>query len=82
MKILISSLHRRERKLPPVWDEVVIDTDVLISAAIEAQSVPSLAVHRAAQRGVQLKSGMTEADLMEVIDRPYLRPRRATGWCN
>jgi len=51
---------------------VVIDPGVFISAAIQAQTVPSIAVHRAAQRGVLLKSGSTEAELMEVIDRPYL----------
>jgi uncharacterized protein len=51
---------------------VVIDTGVFISAAIKAQTVPSLAVHRAAQRGVLLKSSSTEAELLEVIDRPYL----------
>ena len=51
---------------------VVIDTGVFISAAIKAQTVPNIAVYRAAQRGVLLKSSSTEAELMEVIDRPYL----------
>lgn len=51
---------------------VVIDTGVFISAAIKAQTVPSIAVHRAAQREVLLKSRSTEAELMEVIARPYL----------
>ncbi len=51
---------------------VVIDTGVFISAAIKAQTVPNIAVYRAAQRGVLLKSRSTEAELIEVIDRPYL----------
>ncbi|HME22397.1 MAG TPA: putative toxin-antitoxin system toxin component, PIN family [Acetobacteraceae bacterium] len=51
---------------------VVIDTGVLISAAIKAQTVPSVAVYRAVQRDVVLKSDMTEAELREVITRPYL----------
>ncbi len=51
---------------------VVIDTGVFISAAIKAQTVPNIAVYRAAQRGVLLKSSSTEAELIEVIDRPYL----------
>ena len=51
---------------------VVIDTGVLISAAIKAQTVPSIAVYRAVQRDVVLKSDMTEAELREVIARPYL----------
>ena len=53
---------------------VVIDTSVLISAAIKAQTVPNAAVYQAEQRGVLLKSPVTEADLIEVIDRPYLAP--------
>src|SRR5665213_2501040 len=51
---------------------IVIDTGVLISAAIKTQTVPSIAVYQAAQRGVLLKSTVTEAELMDVIDRPYL----------
>ena len=51
---------------------IVIDTGVLVSAAIKAQTVPNIAVHQAVQRGVLLKSSATEAELMDVIDRPYL----------
>jgi putative PIN family toxin of toxin-antitoxin system len=51
---------------------VVVDTNIFISAAIKAQTIPNIAVYRAAQRGVLLKSHVTEAELTEVIDRPYL----------
>jgi putative PIN family toxin of toxin-antitoxin system len=51
---------------------VVIDTGVFISAAIKSQTAPNIAVHQAEQRGVLLKSQATEAELMDVIDRPYL----------
>ncbi len=51
---------------------VVIDTGVFTSAAIKAQTVPGIAVYRAAQRGLLLKSRSTEAELVEVIDRPRL----------
>ena len=51
---------------------VVIDTGVFVSAAIKAQTTPSIAVYRAERRGVLLKSRTTEAELMDVIDRPYL----------
>lgn len=51
---------------------VVIDTGVFISAALKAETVPNLAVYRATQRGVLLKSPSTEAELREVIDRPHL----------
>jgi putative PIN family toxin of toxin-antitoxin system len=57
---------------------VVIDTGVLISAALKAQTVPSIAVYQAAQRGVLLKSSLTEAELMDVVDRPYLARLIAT----
>ncbi|HEY1931796.1 MAG TPA: putative toxin-antitoxin system toxin component, PIN family [Acetobacteraceae bacterium] len=51
---------------------VVIDTNLFVSAAIKAHTVPSTAVNRAANRDTLLKSSVTEAELMEVIDRPYL----------
>ena len=51
---------------------VVVDTNIFISAAIKSQTIPNIAVYRAAQRGVLLKSHVTEAELMAVIDRPYL----------
>jgi putative PIN family toxin of toxin-antitoxin system len=51
---------------------VVIDTSVFVSAAIKAQTAPNIAVYLAARRGVLLKSHSTEAELMEVIGRPYL----------
>lgn len=51
---------------------IVIDTGVFISAAIKARTAPNIAVYRAARRGVLLKSRSTEAELVEVIDRPHL----------
>jgi uncharacterized protein len=51
---------------------VVIDTGVLISAAIKTRTVPSIAVYQAGQRGALLRSQATEAELLDVIDRPYL----------
>jgi putative PIN family toxin of toxin-antitoxin system len=51
---------------------VIIDTGVFISAAIKTQTIPNLAVYRAAQFGVLPKSNATEAELLEVIDRPFL----------
>jgi putative PIN family toxin of toxin-antitoxin system len=51
---------------------VVVDTSVLISAAIKSQTLPSIALYQAEQRGVLLKSHASEAELMDVIDRPYL----------
>jgi predicted nucleic acid-binding protein len=59
----------------------VIDTGVFVSAAIKAQTPPSAAVHLAVVRGVLLKSRSTEAELMEVIDRPYLARLIAAAAC-
>jgi len=50
----------------------IIDTGVLISAAIKMQSTPSFAIHCAMQTGVLLKSRSTEDEFLDVIDRPYL----------
>ena len=51
---------------------VVVDTNVFVSAALKDKSLPSIALHLAAQRGVLLKSAATEAQLLDVIARPYL----------
>jgi len=51
---------------------VVLDTNVLVSAALKRQSTPAIAVHIATQRHVLLKSAATEKQLLEVIERPYL----------
>jgi putative PIN family toxin of toxin-antitoxin system len=51
---------------------VVVDTNVFVSAVLKDKSLPSLAVHLAAQRGILLKSFATERQLFEVLKRPYL----------
>lgn len=50
---------------------IVVDTNVFVSAALKDKSLPSLAVHLVAQRGVLLKSTVTEQQLFEVLARPY-----------
>lgn len=50
---------------------VVIDTNVFVSAALKDKSLPALAVHLVAQRGVLLKSVATERQLFDVLARPY-----------
>ena len=51
---------------------VVVDTNVFISAALKDKSLPSIAVHMIEQRGILLKSTLTEQQLFEVMARPYL----------
>jgi uncharacterized protein len=50
---------------------VVVDTNVFVSAALKDKSMPALAVHVVAQRGILLKSIATERQLVEVLARPY-----------
>src|SRR5471030_1381693 len=53
---------------------VVIDTNVLVSAALKDKSLPAMALHLIEQRGRLLKSDATGAQLFEVLARPYLAP--------
>jgi len=53
---------------------VVVDTNVLVSAALKEQSLPSTAVHLAAESGILLKSTITEQELFVTLDRPRLAP--------
>lgn len=49
----------------------VVDTNVFISAALRADSIPALAVAIVLRYGTLLKSGATERQLFEVLARPY-----------
>jgi putative PIN family toxin of toxin-antitoxin system len=51
---------------------IVLDTNVLISAALKDKSLPALAVHLVYQQHILLKSTATERQLVEVSERPYL----------
>src|SRR5579859_850640 len=51
---------------------VVLDTTVLVSAALKDRSFPAMAVRIAGERHVLLKSAATERQLFEVLARPYL----------
>src|SRR5271155_4792888 len=50
---------------------IVLDTNVLVSAALKRQSTPGIAAHTIEQRGGMLKSLVTEQQLFEVVARPY-----------
>jgi hypothetical protein len=50
---------------------IVLDTNVLVSAALKRNSVPGTAVHTVQRRGGLLKSHVTEQQLLEVLARPY-----------
>jgi putative PIN family toxin of toxin-antitoxin system len=51
---------------------IVLDTNVLVSAALKRQSTPGMAVHVVERRGGLVKSLATERQLFEVVARPYL----------
>ena len=62
---------------------VVVDTNVLVSAALKDKSLPGIAVHRAAQCGTLIKSHATEWQALEFLARPYLAsliPSPSLGW--
>ena len=51
---------------------VVLDTNVLVNAALKPISMPGMAALLVERRGGRLKSPGTEQQLFEVIARPYL----------
>jgi uncharacterized protein len=51
---------------------VVVDTNVLVSAALKQQSMPGMAALIVERRGGLLKSLATEQQLFEVVTRPRL----------
>lgn len=50
---------------------VVLDTNVLVSAALKDKSPPAVAVRTIEQHDVLLKSRATERQFFEVLARPY-----------
>jgi uncharacterized protein len=50
---------------------VVLDTNVLVSAALKQKSMPGMAALVVERRGGLLKSLATEQQLFEVLARPY-----------
>lgn len=62
---------------------VVLDTNVLISAALKQNSRPAAAVRFVEARDVLLKSRATEHQLLDVMARPYFAPligREMRSW--
>ncbi len=53
---------------------VVIDTNVLVGAALKRNSTPAAAAGAVQRRDVLLKSLATEQQLFEVVARPYFVP--------
>lgn len=50
---------------------VVLDTNVLVSAALKRHSAPAFAAYIVERHGRVLKSVTTQQQLFEVIERPY-----------
>lgn len=50
---------------------VVVDTNVFVSAALKESSWPGLVVRWLDESGGLLKSGATEAQVIDVLQRPY-----------
>jgi len=58
---------------------VVVDTNVLVGAALKDKSFPAIAVRLVEQSHVLLKSTATEQQLFDVLARPYLKRLIATA---
>jgi hypothetical protein len=54
------------------WMRVVVDTNVLVSAALKQKSMPGMTALLVERRGGLLKSFATEGQLFEVVARPRL----------
>ena len=54
---------------------VVVDTNVFVSAALKQLSWPGAVVRWLDKFGGLLKSAATEAQVIEVLQRPYLAPK-------
>lgn len=53
---------------------VVLDTNVLVSAALKQNSTPGSAAREAERHHILLKSVPTERQLFDVLARPYFAP--------
>jgi putative PIN family toxin of toxin-antitoxin system len=59
---------------------VVVDTNIFVSAALKGSSWPGPVVRWIAAFGGLLKSTATEAQVIEVLQRPYFMPRVSNGF--
>jgi putative PIN family toxin of toxin-antitoxin system len=54
---------------------IVVDTNIFVSASLKESSWPSEVVRWIGESGGLLKSVVTEAQVFEVLRRPYFAPR-------
>jgi uncharacterized protein len=54
---------------------LVVDTNIFVSAALKDSSWPGTVVRWTEKSGGLLKTAVTEAQVMEVLQRPYLAPK-------
>jgi len=61
---------------------IVVDTNVLVSAALKVESLPAIALRLVERYHVLLQSAATEQQLLAVLARPYLAPLIASTAMN
>lgn len=54
---------------------VVVDTNVFVSAALKESSWPGMVIRWLDESGGLLKTAVTEAQVIEVLQRPYFAPK-------
>ncbi len=60
--------------------KIVVDTNVFVSAAFKKNSWPASVVRWIDRHGGFLKSTATEAQLIEVLQRPYIARKTPAGY--
>jgi putative PIN family toxin of toxin-antitoxin system len=59
---------------------IVVDTNIFASAALKESSWPGEVVRWLGAAGGLLKSAVTEAQVKEVLQRPYFAPKMSPGF--
>jgi uncharacterized protein len=59
---------------------IVLDTNVIVSAVLKANSLPFHAVRWVDRHGILLKSDKTEQEIQAVLARPYIAAVAAAGF--
>jgi predicted nucleic acid-binding protein len=54
---------------------VVVDTNVFVSAALKESSWPGMVIRWLDESGPLLKTAVIEAQVIEVLQRPYFAPK-------
>jgi uncharacterized protein len=75
MRTSTASSTRNVRPFSPISDEVVVDTNIFVSAALKEVSWPANTLRWIAKYGGLIRSEVTEHEVIAVQRRPRLAPK-------